>query len=759
VQLKELGMGGSRSFRSGKGPLAVSLSPLDQAAFRRRLRAAVAVPVIALIALAVALLALIGYLQATARWVDHSDEVLAQATRLERLLVDREIGVRGYLVTRNATFLGPYQQAQPALEPLFETLSQLVADNPTQTQRLAELRGLANTWDESARRLLALGDRGADAPLQLYIDNQQYMDRLHGSLAAFLATETELRDDRSRNAAFAATIVVPISVLLSLGVGGLLALTTRRQLHGLACSYEQAVADTQAQAADLTAIRRYNELLLTSIGEGICGLDQHGQITFANPAAARLTGWEPDELLGRPMHERLHHSAMDGETHPPEQCPILATLRDGATHQVSSDIFLRKDGTPLPVEYTSSPLAEAGMLAGAVIAFRDIGERLRLESQLLQAQKLESIGRLSGGIAHDFNNLLTTIVGAAELATDELPPDHPARQDLQIIQSATDRASALTRQLLAFARKQPIVVQMLDLNELLVDIDRLLRRLIGANISLVAHPTPNLWPINADRNQIEQVLINLAVNARDAMPEGGKLTIETANVELDAAYTQQHLNVQPGSYVMLAVSDTGLGMTPEVRAQIFEPFFSTKESGKGTGLGLSTSYGIVKQHGGALWVYSEVDHGTTFKIYLPRAVPAPTTPDQISVAEAPVWGIETILLAEDEEPVRLLAARILRDHGYTVLEAATGDIALRLGQMHTGQIDLLLADIVLPEMGGAELAGHLTTARPGIKVLFVSGYPEQALVHQGRLAMPAAVLLKPFAATALLRAVRAALET
>jgi PAS domain S-box-containing protein len=617
--MKVPGLGGNRWITSGKGSLAVSLPSLDQAAFRRRLGAAIAVPVIALIVLAAGLLALIGYLQAT----------------------------------------------------------------------LFTIFGI---------------------------------------------------------------------VLLALVVGGLLVASTRRQLRELAGYYEQAIADAQAQAADLTTIRRNNELLLMSIGEGICGLDQNGQITFANPAAARLTGWEPAELLGRPMHEQLHRSLTNDEPHSPEQCPILATLRDGAIQQVQSDLFWRKDGTPLPVEYTSSPLTHSGTLAGAVVAFRDIGERLRLEGQLLQSQKLESIGRLSGGIAHDFNNLLTTIVGAAELATDTLPPDHPALQDIQIIQSATDRATALTRQLLAFARKQAIDVQVLDLNQLLLDIDRLLRRLIGADISLVTHPAPNLWPISADYHQLEQVLINLAVNARDAMPNGGKLTIETANVELDATYAQQHLNVEPGPYVMMAVSDTGLGMAPEVRAQIFEPFFSTKESGKGTGLGLSTSYGIVKQHGGALWVYSEVDHGTTFKVYLPRAAPTLAIAHETSMAEAPLWGVETILLVEDEEPVRLLATRILRDHGYTVLEAATGDVALRLGQVHATQIDLLLVDIVLPGIGGAQLADYLTAARPGIKVLFVSGYPEQALVHQGRLAIAATVLPKPFAATALLRAVRAALK-
>jgi PAS domain S-box-containing protein len=736
----------------------VALPSLDQAAFRRRLGAVVAVPVIALITLALAFLALLSYLQASTRWVSHSDEVLLQAARLERLLIDRETGLRGYFITGSPAVLDPYQQAQRALGPTFDALGQLIADNHAQVQRLAELRRMADQWDAAAQPLIDSRGSSVDPPPDLHVDGQRQMEAMRESLAVFLATEADLRDQRRRNAASAAAIVISGSMLLSIGMGGLLAIVTPRQLRWLAQIYGRAIADTQAQTADLAAMRRYNELLLNSIGEGICGLDQHGRITFVNPAAARMTGWEPAELLGQLMHDRLHHSYANGAPYPPDRSPILATLRDGIAHQVATEVFWRKDGTPLPVEYTSGPIAEHGTIAGAVVAFRDISERLRLESQLLQSQKLESIGRLSGGIAHDFNNLLTTIIGCAELASDSLPFDHPARQDLQTIQSATERATALTRQLLTFARKQVIAVQSLDLNELLDDIDRLLRRLIGADISLVAHPAPDLWPISADRNQLEQVLLNLALNARDAMPDGGKLTIETANVELDAVYAQQHLNAKSGSYVMLAVSDTGLGMPPEVQARIFEPFFTTKESSQGTGLGLATSYGIVQRHGGAIWVYSEVGHGTTFKVYLPRALPAPPAPDTTSATDAPPWGVETILLVEDEELVRQLAARILRDHGYIVLEASTGDAALRLGQAHTGQIDLLLADIVLPEIGGAELADRLAAVRPDIKILFVSGYPEQALIHQGRLALSATILHKPFVAAALLRAVRMALE-
>jgi two-component system, cell cycle sensor histidine kinase and response regulator CckA len=737
----------------------VSLPSLDQTTFQRRLGAALATPVLLLLLMCVVFLALIGYLQLTARWVTHSDEVLARANRLERLLVDRESGLRGYLVTGDPIFLDPYRQAHDALPRTFDALGELTADDTAQTARLADLRAMADRWDQYAQSLIARRESGdASAPAALHLEGKQQMDALRADMAAFLTTEIALRDQRSQTAATAATVVVGTSVLFCLGLGAILAILTLRNLQGLAQSYGRALAESQAQAAELASIRRYNELLLNSAGEGIYGLDKLGHVTFVNTAAAHMIGWTPAELLGQTMHDRLHHTYADGTPYPLDRCPVTATLRDGTVQQVANEVFWRKDNTPFPVEYLSSPITDGGVIAGAVVTFRDISDRRRLEAQLVQAQKMESVGRLAGGIAHDFNNLLTTIVGCVDLARDALPDGHPAKEDLSTIQDATERASALTRQLLMFARRQAIAPQTFNLNDLIRDLDKLLRRTIGADIALVIHPAPDLGLINADRNQIEQVLLNLALNARDAMANGGKLTIETANADLDETYAQQHLRVLPGPYVMLAVSDTGQGMSPEVQAQIFEPFFTTKESGKGTGLGLSTSYGIVQQHGGAIWVYSEVGHGATFKIYLPRTVPA-GAPAGASLIEPLPWGSETILLVEDEEAMRTLTARVLREHGYAILEAATGDAGLRLAQAHAGQIDLLLADVMLPEIGGTALAGRLAELRPGIKTLFVSGYPAQALVHQGRLAMDAPVLHKPFAAPTLLRSVRAALDS
>jgi signal transduction histidine kinase len=388
-----------------------------------------------------------------------------------------------------------------------------------------------------------------------------------------------------------------------------------------------------------------------------------------------------------------------------------------------------------------------------------IDERMRLEAQLLQAQKMESIGRLAGGIAHDFNNLLTAIVGYAELADAALAPADPVHGDLQAIRDAADRATALTRQLLAFARKQILDSQVLDLNGLILNLDRLLRRLIGEDVELVTLPASDLGYIKADANQIEQVLVNLAVNARDAMPNGGKLTIETANVILDDIFAQQHVSVIPGAYIMLAVGDTGIGIPPEQQAHVFEPFFTTKESSKGTGLGLATCYGIIKQHGGNIWVYSEVGRGTTFKVYLPRTSEAASALPTSQTEEAARGGHETVLLTEDEEAVRRLTARVLRSLGYTVLEAADGEEALHISGEYGGVIDMLLTDVVLPRFSGLALAEQLLDRRPSVKVLFMSGHTDHTIVHHGVLVSSASFLQKPFSSELLARKIREVLGT
>jgi signal transduction histidine kinase len=387
----------------------------------------------------------------------------------------------------------------------------------------------------------------------------------------------------------------------------------------------------------------------------------------------------------------------------------------------------------------------------------ELAERQQLEAQLLQSQKLDGLGRLAGGISHDFNNLLTAIGGYADLIGLMLPKDHPTRSHLTQIQKGVVSASNLTKQLLTFARKQIIEPRALNLNELIGEMDKLLHPIIGSDIELITRPAENLGWVKADPGQIEQVLMNLVLNARDAMPSGGTLIIETQNAVLDRAYAQGQQHVEEEPYVLLAVSDTGVGMDAEVQARAFEPFFTTKAVGKGTGLGLATCYGIVEQHGGHIWIYSEVGQGTTFKIYLPRIPEPAALADTLADAPDLPRGSETVLLVEDQADVRALLTQVLREQGYTVLEAANGAEAIRVAEAYA-PIDLLLTDVVMPLMGGKEAAATITARDPHVKVLFMSGYTHGAIVQNGQLDQGIAFLNKPFTPAALIRKVREVLD-
>jgi PAS domain S-box-containing protein len=408
---------------------------------------------------------------------------------------------------------------------------------------------------------------------------------------------------------------------------------------------------------------------------------------------------------------------------------------------------------------TKGPIRDGqGKVIGLFGISRDITDQKKMEDQLRQSQKIETVGRLAGGIAHDFNNLLTVINGYSELLLHKVKDKSPLSGELEEIKLAGERAAALTRQLLAFSRRQVLQPKVLDLNEVISHMDMMLRRLIGEDVEFRTVSREDLWKVKADPGQIEQVVMNLVVNARDAMPGGGRLTIETSNVFLDEEYSHVHPPVQPGSYVMLSVSDTGVGMDEKTASQVFEPFFTTKELGKGTGLGLSTVYGIVKQSGGFIWVYSEPGKGSTFKVYLPCTADRGVLPDKEGSPVEDLRGEKSVLVVEDEESIRRLATEILGRYGYAVFSAGDGEEALRIATSHEGEIDLLLTDVIMPGMGGPELFERIRQLRPGIKVLYVSGYTNDAIVHQGVLDPGIAFLQKPYSPTSLVRKVKDVLE-
>jgi PAS domain S-box-containing protein len=493
--------------------------------------------------------------------------------------------------------------------------------------------------------------------------------------------------------------------------------------------------------------------LVESSREVMLLLDRDGRITYATPSVETQFGWRAGDIGGRALVDFLH---------PEDQKPFaerLGNLVPRPGDRTMTEIrFRHADGTYRSVDaLVANRLHEPGV-DSLVLDARDITEGRRLEDQLRQAQKMEAVGRLAGGVAHDFNNLLTAILGYCNLALEEMPADEPTRKDLEEIRDAGERAATLTRQLLAFSRRQTLQPEPVDLNALVRQVERMLRRLIGEDIELEAALSAELPLVKADRASIEQIVVNLAVNARDAMPAGGRLTIETSRVDLDQTYADAHVTVAPGSYVLLAVSDTGHGMDAATRARVFEPFFTTKPQGKGSGLGLSTVYGIVKQTGGYIWVYSEPARGTVFKVYLPvadRSASASAAEHRAGTAVSPS---ETVLVVEDEDAVRALTCELLRRRGYQVLEAAHGIDALSVAAAHGGRIDLLLTDIVMPYMNGRDLAVQMAVLRPATKVLFVSGYTDHVAARQ-ELAAGAPFLQKPFTPDALARKIRSVLDS
>jgi PAS domain S-box-containing protein len=500
----------------------------------------------------------------------------------------------------------------------------------------------------------------------------------------------------------------------------------------------------------------HRRLLLESTGEGIVGEDVDGRCTFANAAAGRMLGYDPAELVGQHLHALVHHSHADGAPYPEAECPIARAVRSGRGCRVDSEVLWRRGGSSFAAEYSCHPVREGDAIRGAVVTFTDITERKRLEQHLRQAQKMEAIGRLAGGVAHDFNNLLTVITGNLSLVLAGLAPADPQRELLQTVEKAAWRAAELVRQLLGFSRQTVLWLQPTDLNAGVAEVVGILRRTLDPRITVEIQGASDLWAVRADPGQLQQVLLNLCLNARDAMPEGGRLTVETANVILDETGAAAFPEARPGEYVRLRVRDTGQGIAPDLLPRIFDPYFTTKDQGKGTGLGLAMVFGIVQLHHGWIDCTSAVGQGTRFDVYLPRlpaagAEPVPTAPPP------PAGGSETVLLVDDDTAVRNLGRTMLEKYGYQVLVAEDGERALEVYRAERERIRLVILDLSMPRLSGRDTLRRLREIDPDVPVVFTSGYSAEA---------PAALeqdqvlgfIPKPYHEQELAHTVRAALD-
>jgi PAS domain S-box-containing protein len=569
--------------------------------------------------------------------------------------------------------------------------------------------------------------------------------------------EPEARRDLAEAVAQVRLTRVPVRVEYAITIGGRPSFFEARLLpapEGELIAVVRNISDLQEAVEELARQRAFLRQVIDVNPNFVFAKNRAGQFTLVNQAVADAYGSTVEDLLGKTDAD-FNSNAEEVRQFRADDLEVLDTLREKV---IAEEPITDAAGRVRWLQTIKRPLISADGTAGQILGVAtDISMRRELEDQLRQAQKIEAIGLLAGGIAHDFNNLLTVILGFTEVMLMRLRKDDPARQDAEEILKASDRAAALTRQLLAFGRKQVLDPKVLDLREVVCNVERLLRRVIGEHIELETAHDEGLGCVKADPSQVEQVIMNLAVNARDAMPGGGRLVIGTANVELERA-SREHPGLAPGRYVLLTVADNGPGMDQATKERIFEPFFTTKEMGKGTGLGLSTVHGIVKQSGGGIEVSSEPGRGTTFRIYLPRVEQAPETARRPGIADGAATGTETVLIVEDEPVVRSLARYVLEERGYRILEAADGDEALHLCRTSPGSIDLVISDVIMPRLSGPDLFRKLADVRPGLTVLYMSGYAETGIVRDGILAPGTLFIPKPFSPAALAAKVREALD-
>ncbi|HEY0181374.1 MAG TPA: CHASE3 domain-containing protein [Rhodopila sp.] len=690
----------------------------------------------------IAFLALIGFMtwdrfkaaQSSRQWTDHTYEVLSSIRQLEINVREAESGERGYLLTGNESYLASYNAALGHVSLLLGDLQRLTADNPSQ---MARLRTLGPIWQTRAQQLAQSiqirRDKGLEAAIQTMEagGRQEAIAGVRDTLAGMVAEEQHLLTDRLEETDSRGNWVsrLTLGATATAILGLLWAARLLNQAH--ARSY-RAEAEQRTLAARLRAS-------LDSLSQGVGVFGPSRRLRHWNECFRVLLDLPPAMVRAEtPYAAFVDHLNAGGE-------PLLETeeqIEHGPQSANEPIVYERShpDGRHLEIRRTPTPDH------GFVLTITDMTKRAQSEAVLRESQKMQAIGQLTGGIAHDFNNLLTVILGNLELARAKTDAASPVVGNIERSLWAAQRGGTLTSQLLAFARKQPLAPAPIDLSTTLPELVPLLRRTLGEHIDVRFVDSAGLWPAMADPAQLESAVLNLALNARDAMPGGGRLTIELANKVLDSDYARAHAEVTAGDYVMVAVSDTGHGMTPEIVARVFEPFFTTKTEGRGTGLGLAMVFGFVKQSGGHVKVYSEPGEGTSVKLYLPRAVGGSIPGMQRSGVPTDLpRGSATILVVEDEAGVREIAVAILRSLGYRVLEAPDGDEGLLVFGAHASEIDMLLTDVVLPgRVRGREMAERITAMRPEVKVLFMSGYTENSIVHHGRLDDGVQLLGKPF---------------
>ena len=681
-------------------------------------------------------------------WSQHSNQVLSTLKDLAIAVRDAETGQRGYLLTDKADYLTPYKAALDRVGLLQGELQKLTADSEIQQAHLRVLAPLIQRkLEELAQTVQLRHDVGLEAAARIVNTDagREYMKQIEAELAAMLDQEQALLGQRLIQDDSRASWVRWL-----IGGGTLLAIAT---LLWAAWLLNQAWSRSYRVEAEQRTLALRLSTSLDSLSQGIGVFDADRQLTNWNECFRILLDL-PRAMVraGTPYTAFAEHTAEAGR-------PALESedqVRHGQHVPGEPVMYERKreDGHHLELRRTSMPEG------GFVVTVTDMTKRAQAEGVLREAQKMQAIGQLTGGIAHDFNNLLQVILGNLEFVRAKLTGEGALQTRIERASWAAQRGATLTGQLLAFARKQPLAPTAIELGATMPELVPLLRRTLGEHIELRYVETANLWPAMADPAQLESAVLNLALNARDAMLGGGRLTIELANKVLDEEYARNHAEVRAGDYAMLAVSDTGHGMTPDVVARVFEPFFTTKPNGKGTGLGLAMVFGFVKQSGGHVKIYSEPGHGTTIKIYLPRAVGAVASVSRRSGVPIDLpRGSATVLVVEDEAAVREIACAILADLGYQVLQAADGEEGLRLFGAHAGEINLLLSDVVLPgKVRGRELAERVTAIRPEVKILFMSGYTENSIVHHGRLDDGVQLIGKPFKREQLARKVAEALD-